>query len=446
MSIRLPVHGQRPSGWVAIWLPLMLLSPSAYSISDADLTRLDAFAARVSEKSQRAVGYPVNQETDLADFYAWYNRHRLYEVVMNNVGNPRKASPYSLNTHEFENEVVDYFADLYGFRPGDYWGFVTASGTDGNNHGIYFGRKALQSKSSLPPVAYVSEEAHYSIKKLADVQNLELRQIKATDMGQMDLADFERQLDPARPALVVIALGTTFKGAIDDQSGIRRILKNRLKAPFYVHLDAALFGGYLPYADGEGWKLVNRQIQQFDSIAVSGHKFFGFDDPLGLFLTTRDTFTQLNPFHVSYLSDAVPTITCSRSAINPLKFWWKIHSTRKSAFRDSANEMLAGARSLERQLTQAGIRAWKNPNSNTVFFEQPPQDIMRRYDLAPSLDPKFGKLAHFIMMPHADAVLQDFVRDMRDWKMGRRTPADRPGQRGAVYSESPSRTPKETQP
>lgn len=446
MSFRLSKRGDRAWWWAAVWLALLLLSPFAYPIGDAELARLDAFAARVSEKSQRAVGYPVNQETDLADFYAWYNRHRLYEVVMNNVGNPRKASPYSLNTHEFENEVIDYFADLYGFRPGGYWGFVTASGTDGNSHGMYFGHKALQSKSTLPPIVYVSEEAHYSIKKLADVQNLELRQIKATDMGQMDLADFERQLDPARPALVVIALGTTFKGAVDDQAGIRRILKSRLKAPFYLHLDAALFGGYLPYADGEGWKLVNRQIQQFDSIAVSGHKFFGFDDPLGLFLTTRDTFGRINPFHVPYLTDAVPTITCSRSAINPLKFWWKIHSTSKADFRKSANEMLAGAESLERQLTETGIRAWKNPASNTVFFEQPPPDIMRHYDLAPSMDPKFGKLAHFIMMPHADAVLQDFVRDMRGWKMGSGATASKPRRRGTAYPEAPSQTRKETHP
>ncbi|SDL74697.1 hypothetical protein SAMN05660860_01178 [Geoalkalibacter ferrihydriticus] len=35
---------------------------------------------------------------------------------------------------------------------------------------MYFGKKVLQAQSDLPPIAYVSEEAHYSIKKLADVQ------------------------------------------------------------------------------------------------------------------------------------------------------------------------------------------------------------------------------------------------------------------------------------
>ena len=394
---------------------ILLVSPEAWSLSKADQQRLDEMARRVLAHKDSVAGYPVNQDADLGEFYAWYTRTGLYRAVMNNAGDPRKDSLYSLNTHEFENEVVDEFADLYGFRPGSYWGFVTASGTDGNNHGVYFGRKALQSKSRLAPVLYVSEEAHYSIKKLADVQNLDLRLIKALPMGQMDVEDFQRQLDPDRPALIVIAMGTTFKGAIDDQAAIRRLLATHHKGPHYIHLDAALFGGYLPYASGEGWKLVHQQIQQFDSIAVSGHKFFGFDEPMGIFLTTQDTFHRLNPFKVPYLNDAVPTITCSRSAINPLKFWWKLHATPRSTFRQAADRILQGADELQSKLHAAGIRSWKNSQSNTVFFERPDASVMKRYDLAPEEDSEFGQVAHFIVMPHVKTI-DPFVADMRRWK------------------------------
>jgi len=396
--------------WLCIW------SPSAWPIAPEDLQRLDRFADHVLRKKDLVAGYPVNQRTDLDDFYNWYTRHHLHKSVMNNVGNPRHQSPYTLNTHEFENEVVDYFAGLYGFKPGDYWGFVTASGTDGNQHGIYFGRKHLQSKSDQAPILYVSTEAHYSIKKIADVQNLELRLIKANAMGQVDIESFRQQLDSTRPALIVVAMGTTFKGAIDDQAAIRQVLREKHRGPHYIHLDAALFGGYLPYADGDGWKQVNQQIQKFDSIAVSGHKFFGFDEPMGIFITTQDTFNRLNPFRVEYLNDAVPTISCSRSAINPLKFWWKIHARSRSAFRNDANAMLLGAEHLLTELTAISVKAWKNPYSNTVFFEQPPADIMQRYDLAPENDRRFGRVAHFIVMPHTDKLLQPFVLDMKSWK------------------------------
>jgi histidine decarboxylase len=397
---------------------LSILVPSlCWPVTPQDRQRLDQFAQKVIAKSQKLAGYPVNQDTSLDGFYAWYVKSKLYRASMNNVGNPRNQSPYSINTHSFENEVVDYFAKLYGYKEDDYWGFVTGSGTDGNNHGIYYGRKFLQAKSTVPPIIYVSEEAHYSIKKLADVQNSELRLIKATDMGQMDLDDFEKQLDPTRPALVVIALGTTFKGAIDDQAAIRKVLAEKHKGPEYIHLDAALFGGYLPYLGGEAAGLVNQQLQKFDSIAVSGHKFFGFDEPLGIFITTKEAFGNLNPFHVPYLNDAVPTITCSRSALDPLKFWWKLHSTRMDQFQVISTNLLSNADYLLEKLQAAGIKAWKNPYSNTIFFERPPGEILGKYDLAPDESPVFGKLAHFIIMPHVNKKLMNgFIKDMASWK------------------------------
>jgi histidine decarboxylase len=398
-------------------LVTLLYATSAYALSKQDQRRLDEFARRALEKSRIVAGYPVNQNTSLDGFYRWYYKTGLYKASLNNVGNPRATSPYSLNTHQFENEVIDYFAPLYGFKQGDYWGFVTFSGTDGNQHGIYFGRKHLSAMSSAQPILYVSEEAHYSIPKLADVQNLEMRLIKTKDMGQMDLDDFEKQLDPNRPALIVVAMGSTFKGAIDSQEGIRKVLQAKLKAPSHIHLDAALFGGFLAYADNDLSRLVSQQVQKFDSIAVSGHKFFGFDEPMGLFITTKETFENINPMHVNYLKDAVPTITCSRSGISPLKFWWKIHSTSVTSFKDKANTILKNADYLSQKLREAGVRVWKNPISNTVFFERPDQSLLEKYDLAPEESASFGKLAHIVVMPHISKPLMDaFVKEMKGWK------------------------------
>lgn len=409
------LHPTRLSLLSAIFLLSWTVSASA--LSKEDQRRIDAFVDKAITKSRSIAGYPVNQDTSLDGFYEWYYKSKLFRASLNNVGNPRTVSPYSLNTYQFENDVIDYFAPLYGFNQGDYWGFVTSSGTDGNQHGIYFGRKRLSSMSPAPPILYVSEEAHYSIAKLADVQNMELRLIKTKDMGQMDVVDFERKLVPDRPALVVVAIGSTFKGAIDSQDDIRRILQSKLKAPSHIHLDAALFGGYLAFAGSDLSRLVNQQAQKFDSISVSGHKFFGFDEPMGLFITTKETFNNINPMHVNYLNDAVPTITCSRSGISPLKFWWKIRSTPVADFREKADRILQNAEYLSWKLGEAGIRVWKNPVSNTVFFERPDPAVLGKYDLAPDESPVFGKLAHFVVMPHITrSLINSFVGDMRAWK------------------------------
>ncbi|PTR14723.1 hypothetical protein C8R31_10580 [Nitrosospira sp. Nsp2] len=42
---------------------------------------------------------------------------------------------------------------------------------------------------------------------------------------------------------------------------------------------------------------------------------------------------------------------------------------------------------------------------------------MKKYDLAPDEGAQFGKIAHFVVMPHVDRKLMDsFVTDMKGWK------------------------------
>lgn len=375
--------------------------------------RLDEFARQMHEIRAEAIGYPVNQNTDLKEFYEWYYNSKMYEVSLNNVGDPRQPAIITLNTHEFENEVINFFAPLYGFAPEEAWGFVTHSGTDGNMHGMYFGVKQLLGETKTLPICYVSEEAHYSIKRVADLQNLEIRLIKADETGKMIISEFEKALDPSKPALVVIAMGTTFKGAIDDQAAIDAVIRKKKPVAVYRHLDGALFGGYLPFTEHKD--LVNRRVVSFDSIAVSGHKFFGFDEPMGIFITTKKTMKATNPFKVSYLNEAVPTITCSRNALSALKFWWKIRKTGLKGFEQQAQAILDNAQYLEEQLDKIGYTAWQDDYSNTVYFRRPSEDIMKKYVLAPDYDARLGgNLAHIIVMQHLTrGVIDQFIKDLK---------------------------------
>lgn len=398
-----------------VWCPSLSCAREGIRGREVE-ARLDAFAKRILEARPLVVGYPVNQVTDLKEFYEWYLQSGLYQAAMNNVGDPRKEdAPIKLNTHTFENEVIDYFAPRFGFKKDDYWGFITFSGTDGNSHGMYFGKTVLSAKSNIPPIVYVSEEAHYSIKKLTDVQGLELRLIKATPMGQMDIDDFRTKLDPTRPALVVLAIGTTFKGAIDDQEQINKVLEETPPPAVYRHADAALFGSILAFHDEKAKEIVDAEKMKFDSIAVSGHKFWGLDEPMDIFICTSTVRNQLNPFRVEYLKDAIPTITCSRGAIAPLKFWWKINRTPGSAFEAMAATCLENAKYLHAELTKRKIRSWLNDYSNTVFFQQPSEKLMSKYSLAPEKSELLGDLAHLIVMQHVDQKLLDqFVLDFEE--------------------------------
>jgi len=331
---------------------------------------------------------------------------------MNNVGDPRRPSLYSLNTHEFENQVIDFFSPLYGFAQEEAWGFVTSSGTDGNNHGIYFGVNFLSSQSDIKPVLYVSEEAHYSIMRISDLQGLEMRQIPTSIKGEMEVQAFEQALDTTRPALIVIAVGTTFKGGIDNQDAIDEVLTRKPPVAVYRHVDAALFGGFLPFT--EYAHLLDHSACNYDSIAVSGHKFFGFDEPLGLFITTNEVLAKQNPFQVSYLNDSVPTISCSRSALAPLKFWWQIHTTGVEGYRRQAELILKNAVYLKERLDEISYPAWKNDISNIVYFQRPSDWVMKKWSLAPTEDKRLGgKLAHDIVMRHEGMhTIDHFIDDL----------------------------------
>ena len=395
-------------------LTAILMATSVFSCAAAGeipFEQLDRFAENVIRIKSREIGYPGNQNIQLTDFYQWYVKSGLHNTIMNNAGDPQSGHG-GTNTHFFEEEVIDFFAPLYGFDKNDTWGIVTFSGTDGNNHGLYFGTQYLKAKTGKMPVVYVSEEAHYSIKRLADVQNLELKLIPADAMGRMSAGEFEKALDPSRPALVVIAMGTTFKGAVDNQKEIDDILKRKKPVAVYRHLDAALFGGYLPFTEYRD--LVNRKKNRFDSIAVSGHKFFGMDEPAGFFLTTRTVLENQNPYRIAYLNDSMPMINCSRSALAPLKLWWIMKKNGKEGFSEQAGQILKSTRYLKQKLSELDYPHWINDYSNTIFFRRPAQWIMDKWHLAPENDERFGgELAHVIVMQHVNSdTIDTFIRDL----------------------------------
>ena len=144
---------------------------------------------------------------------------------------------------------------------------------------------------------------------------------------------------------------------------------------------------------------MNRKFCPFDSIAVSGHKFFGMDEPAGIFLTTKEVKENQNPYNVTYLNGSMPMINCSRSALAPLKFWWIINHQGIEGFSEQANMMLENAAWLKAQLDEMGWPAWLEPLSNTVYFKCPSEAVMKKYDLAPDHDDRLGgDLAHIVVM------------------------------------------------
>lgn len=379
-------------------IQVLLLCASCTYAQSSGFAKLDEWVKIWKTAQQTLFGYPVNQHSELRDFYEWYLGSGMEVINLNNAGDPMTDKPWNMSSQVFEREVIEFFTPLYGFSKDNVWGIVTHSGTDGNNHGIYFGANYLVGKTNKEPVLYVSDEAHYSNMRLAHLQNLETKLIKSDAMGRMIPEELEKALVPQRPALIVYAMGSTFKGAIDDMEKLNAVFDRHPEIPaVYRHVDAALFGGYLPFTKHR--QMVSHEAMKFESIAISGHKFFGIDSPSGLFLCTKEVYDNQTDFNVTYLNSNMRMINCSRDAVQPLKFWWLIQKVGIKGWSKQAAQMMECTAYLKKQLDAIGWPAWVNEYSNTVFFKRPSADIINTYNLAQGYDERFGgNLAHIVVM------------------------------------------------
>lgn len=399
--------------YIAILLALFCNQLWAQPTVKSGFEKLDRWTEKCHQERPRTLGYPCNQVSmALTGFYNWYTDNRMENFLINNAGDPF-GNVGALSSGEFEREVIEYFAPKYGFSTDDVWGLVTMSGTDGNNHGIYFGTNYLKHTTGKEPIVYVSDEAHYSNYRLCDLQNLDVRLVKSDDMGRMIPDSLEAALDTSRPCLMIYAMGSTFKGAIDDQTALNRVLARHPEMAVYRHIDAALFGGYLPFTKHRD--LVDRRKVGFESISISGHKFFGIDSPCGLFITTREIYDNQTTFDIPYLNANMRMINCSRSGIEPLKFWWLIQAVGDKGWTEQATQMLECTAYLKQQLNGIGWRCWSNDYSNTVFFTRPSDEIVNRFNLANSNDPRFGgNLSHVVVMQHVTReAIDGFIRALK---------------------------------
>ncbi len=361
------------------------------------LERLDSLLREFEGLGRHSVGYPANLDFDYTALLP-FMRH-----MVNNVGDPFHDSNYRSNTHQIEREVIGQFADLMHIPRDLAWGYVTSGGTEGNMYGLYLGRELYPDG-----IVYFSQDTHYSVVKIMSVLNMRNIMIRSQDNGEVDYDDLHETLRINRdvPAVVMANIGTTMKGAVDDVQRIRGILDDLAVTRSYLHADAALSGMILPFVDDPqpyGFEA------GFDSVAVSGHKMIGSPLPCGVALTRRAYVSRIARA-IEYVGVLDTTLTGSRSALAPLILWYAFRQKGLDGFRRMVGGCLETAEYAVTRFNDGGIPAWRHRNSVTVVFPRPPDEIVRKWQLAPQED-----IAHLIAMPHVsrdtiDAVVDDCMR------------------------------------
>ena len=391
------------------------ITPYYYQIPSlglsADHTRKaqDQTHEYVETQSSNFLGYQSNFHNDMTIATGY-----LY-TSLNNLGDPFVPGNFTVGSRWMERNVLDYYASLWNAKwphdeedPDTYWGYVTTMGSsEGNLYGIWNARDYLQGKfmmtdvtkkipttlyvqakagkgneNAFTPVAFFSEDSHYSLIKSTTVLEIKTFYELGTELypndnplggdwptevpseggdtgpGSIDvdklitLVEFFAQ--KGYPALVIMNYGTTFKGAYDDVKAVGEKLVPMLKKydlderwievtnpndpddskfvkrkGYWIHIDGALGASYVPFLrmafDKGRTDIV--PPPQFDfklpyvcSICTSGHKWPGAPWPLGIFMT-KTGYQLLPPTTPDYIGSPDTTFAGSRNGLSAIVWW-----------------------------------------------------------------------------------------------------------------------------
>ena len=182
----------------------------------------------------------------LGDNYPYF--HPLYAGQMLKPPHPVARAAYALamninpNNHSrdggrassaMEIEAVGEIARMFGWS--EHLGHLTSSGTFANLEALWVAGELAPGRRIL-----ASEQAHFTHKRISAVLKLDFATVESDARGRMRLDALEAELRKGNVGTVVVTLGTTAIGAVDQ---LDEVLNLKARYGFRVHVDAA-YGGY----------------------------------------------------------------------------------------------------------------------------------------------------------------------------------------------------------
>ena len=364
------------------------------ALSTEDRERLNRHLEQLAYYRETELGYPVAFDIDFKPLLPYLG------FSLNNVGDPFLDAHYRINSREFEREVLQFFAELTHAPAGDWWGYVTNGGTEGNLYGMYLAREMYPDG-----IVYFSRDSHYSVAKNLHFLGMRNIMLRSQPNGEMDYDDLRETIKIRRDATPIIFanIGTTMTEGRDDIRLIQGILRDLALDRYYIHSDAALCGGYAAFLDPPpAWDFADGA----DSIAISGHKFFAMPIPCGIVLARKRYVDRVGQA-VAYIGTRDTTISGSRNGFTVMGLWYAIRSFGMEGMRQRLERAMDLADYAEARFREAGIDARRNQGALTVVFPKPHDSVCDKWQLATA-----GDIGHIVCMPHVtraqiDALLED---------------------------------------
>ncbi|XP_058807664.1 cysteine sulfinic acid decarboxylase isoform X2 [Phymastichus coffea] len=314
------------------------LAPRQRGESHESLLRLVSAVIRYSVKT----GHPrfVNQLYSSVDPYGLVGQW-LTDALNPSVYTYEVSPVFSL----MEESVLREMRRAVGWPDGEGDGIFCPGGSMANGYAINLARHWMfpevkeEGVTAVPRLAlFTSEDAHYSVKKLAAFLGLgsaNVRCVRVDEAGRMRVDELRlavrRAVDEgARPLMVSATAGTTVLGAFDPLRDIAEVCRRHR---MWLHVDAAWGGGALM---SRKHRALLDGVELADSVTWNPHKLLAAPQQCSTLLTRHKDllqsahgskatylFQQDKFYDTSYdLGDK--HVQCGRRA-DVLKFWlmWK---------------------------------------------------------------------------------------------------------------------------
>ncbi len=389
---------------------------------DYNIQKAKNYIEQIKKLKSYMFGYPANMYEDSS--LTKYFRHLEVELpFLNECGDAFESGFYSMDAKkDYEIPILNKIFQHLGLE--EYqnnsskkgaWGYITQGGSESNQWGIMNGVRKYPDG-----IVYYSASAHYSVKKAVGVVDPNFKFLKPFVESAMIPTEenshkinskllirkiLENQKNGVRPAIILLTWGTTETGDIDDVEEISRELK-KLNIPFYIHLDAAMYGG-IARNQKNAPIVPNMEKAHVDSISISLHKYFGNTTVNSIVISKTRPATRI----IDYIGMKDSTTSGSRG-FNPCSTYQRVIETleRRSPFEYEKN-----IKFFENLLKECKIQYSKPNLSNTFVIDKPDDKICKKYQLSAFKDDKGKNKAHIIIFPYHDKkIMEELAKDLEN--------------------------------
>lgn len=284
----------------------------------------------------------------------------------------------------YEKEILNSLAQLMNWKTHD--GIMVPGGSYANMMSMHLSRFIKNPKSKVEGhtqkhLVYVSDQAHYSMKKAAHLLGYgenQVRVVPSDSLFKMDVHALESIIQEDlnlgyQPTVIVSTLGTTVFGAIDP---ILKIQSLAQKYDLWHHVDGA-WGGPLVFSNPE----IQMALKDVDSVTFDFHKLLGGTLTKALFITQKENLlSEANScvgtqyiFHEdedSFFDTGTKAIQCGRK-VDSLSLWMTWKYLGSDGFKSYVDELMKLRFETLKLINKYQFQALNDPEYLNICFKVP---------------------------------------------------------------------------